>query len=401
MNCRGCGGTDLAEIIDLGAHHLTDFRDDPTPSPTFPLRLLRCETCTLIQLAELTPRELMYTDRYGFRSGVNEAIRHDLADIVGHAASAYGQLPGTWLDIACNDGTLLSMVPSGVERTGCDPVAAFTAESNQHGHIVADYFDASDYPARYFDVVTSISMFYDVAEIDDFVEGVASVLAPGGVWVIQQNYALDMLTTGAVDNVSHEHVTYFTLTSLLPILARHGLYVTDATRSTVNGGCFRTVVRHLPIGALAREASPSVGAMLQDERDAGMRSPATWLGWASRVHNQLQTLADFVHRANSDGETVAVYGASTRGGTLYQAAGLHGADFCYAVERQPGKVGKWMSSIGVPIVSEGDARTERPNYMVVSPWFFRDVFVHRERRYLADGGALVFPLPTFEVVRGE
>lgn len=397
MKCRGCAASTLTEVVDLGVQNLADFRPDPYPPQAHPLRLMLCAACTLLQLAELTPRYLMYHDRYGFRSGVNEAIRRDLADIVGHAVNAYGDLPATWLDIACNDGTLLSMVPSLVERVGCDPVAAFTAESSVHAdRIVPDYFNPGDYPERYFDVVTSISVFYDLPDPGQFVKEVAAVIAPGGVWIIQQNYALDMLTSHAVDNISHEHVTYFTLTALQPILERHGLQVVDVSRSTVNGGCFRTVVRRTG----EQESTSAVADMLAEEATAGLGRVETWRAWQIQVAAQLEELAEFVHAANSDNKRVAVYGASTRGGTLYQAAGLGGKDFCYAVERQSGKVGKWMSSIGVPIVSEAKARAERPDYMVVSPWFFRDVFVEREAEYLANGGALVFPLPKFEVVTG-
>lgn len=397
MNCRGCGANTLIEVVDLGVQNLADFRPDPNPPQAHPLRLMLCEVCTLLQLADLTPRYLMYHDRYGFRSGVNEAIRRDLADIVGHAVNAYGELPATWLDIACNDGTLLSMVPPQVERVGCDPVGAFAAESSKHAdRIVPDYFKPSNYPQRYYDVVTSISVFYDLPDPGRFVAEVAAVLAPGGVWIIQQNYALDMLTSHAVDNISHEHVTYFTLAALLPILERHGLQVVDVSRSTVNGGCFRTVVRRTG----EREPSGAVVAMLAEEKAAGLGRVETWRVWQTQVAAQLEELAVFVRAANSQNKTVAVYGASTRGGTLYQAAGLGGKDFCYAVERQPEKVGKWMSSIGVPIVSEVKARAERPDYMVVSPWFFRDVFVEREARYLREGGTLVFPLPAFEMVTG-
>lgn len=249
MNCRSCRTTELTEILDLGNQYLSDFRDDDRRPPQWPLVLMLCQQCGLVQLRDTTPRALMYHDRYGFRSGVNEAIRNDLRAVV---EDAMRRQPGAerWLDIACNDGTLLSFVPRRIHRVGVDPVATFEPESRQHAdRVVVDFFDPQgfasgrpDQPYEAFDVITSISMFYDLDDPNGFVADVAKVLAPDGIWVIQQNYALTMFELGAVDNVCHEHITYWTLAALEDLLRRHGLEVNDVLLSDVNGGSFRTVV---------------------------------------------------------------------------------------------------------------------------------------------------------------
>jgi NDP-4-keto-2,6-dideoxyhexose 3-C-methyltransferase len=118
-------------VFDLGSQYLSDFRDDDRRPPQWPLVLMLCERCGLAQLRDTTPRELMYHDRYGFRSGVNEAVRADLRDVVAYALAAH-PTAARWLDIACNDGTLLSYVPDRIHRVGVDPVTAFEAESRRH-----------------------------------------------------------------------------------------------------------------------------------------------------------------------------------------------------------------------------------------------------------------------------
>jgi NDP-4-keto-2,6-dideoxyhexose 3-C-methyltransferase len=393
VNCRSCHRDGLTEVLDLGSQYLSDFRDDDLRPPRWPLVLLLCPHCGLAQLRDTTPRDLMYHDRYGFRSGVNEAIRVDLASVVEEALAAR---PGTrrWLDIACNDGTLLSFVPEHIHRAGVDPVATFAPESRRHADEIVVGFFAPEHFAAPFDVVTSISMFYDLDDPHEFVAGVAEVLAPEGVWVIQQNYALTMVQLGAVDNVCHEHVTYWSLAALEHLLGRHGLEVNELSLSGLNGGSIRTVVSRRG----TRPVGPSVPAQRDREARAGLGRPEVWREFAGRAHRAFARLRELVGDINAAGERCYIYGASTRGGTIWQAAGLTVRDLPFAVERQPAKIGRRIAAIGVPIISEARARAEHPEYMLVAPWFFRDVFVERERDYLAAGGKLIFPLPDLEIV---
>nr|BFE58419.1 class I SAM-dependent methyltransferase [Dactylosporangium thailandense] len=401
MNCRSCQTSGLTEILDLGNQYLSDFRDDDRRPPQWPLVLMLCRRCGLVQLRDTTPRALMYHDRYGFRSGVNEAIREDLRSVVDDALRRH-RGARWWLDIACNDGTLLSFVPERIHRVGVDPVATFEPESRRHAdRIVVDFFDprrfvsggtSTTYEA--FDVITSISMFYDLDDPNGFVADVASVLAPDGIWVIQQNYALTMFELGAVDNVCHEHITYWTLAALEHLLHRHDLEVNDVLLSGVNGGSFRTVVSRRG----SRPVSPAVAAQRQHEARAHLDRPDAWAKFAVRVRTAFDDLRRLIDTINAAGQRCYIYGASTRGGTIWQAAGLTVDDLPFAVERQAAKIGRKIASIGVPIISEEQARADHPEYMLVAPWFFRDVFIDRERDYLRAGGRLIFPLPDLEVV---
>jgi NDP-4-keto-2,6-dideoxyhexose 3-C-methyltransferase len=392
--CRVCFHTDLIPVLDLGDQHLSDFRDDDEKPPRFPLNLLFCPACYLAQLDTTVPRDLMYHDRYGFKSGVNNTIRADHRDTV---ATALRHRPGarSWLDIASNDGTLLSYVPASVYRAGIDPVTKYCLEAHEHAdRIVNDYFDAAHFGEARFDVITSISMFYDLDDPNEFVAAVKGILADGGVWVVQQNYLLDTLRLNAVDNVCHEHITYFSLLAMRNLLDRHGLEVFHVSTSTVNGGSFRTLIGHRG----AHTVDDTVTDQLAVERDYGLDTAAPFEAFNRRVENELARLRAFVHEANGSGKSVYIYGASTRGGTLWQAARLDVSDLPFAVERNPEKVGRKIASIGVPIISEDEARDRRPDYMLVSPWFFRDEFVEREADWLNGGGRFIFPLPNVEIV---
>lgn len=395
-SCRACQGH-LTEVLNLGDHRLPDFTDPGVPpAKPWPLRLMICPDCTLLQLAKTTPRDLLYHERYGFKSGVNEAIRADLASIVGYALEAVPD-PGAWLDIACNDGTLLAAVPEHIHRVGIDPLEQFASEAFTHAdRIISDYFGPRHFGTGEFDVITAVSMFYDLEDPTAFAADVASVLADDGVWVIQQNYAADMLAQYAVDNICHEHVTYFSVSSLLPLLGAAGLEINDVAYSGVNGGCFRVLASHHG----ARPVNDSVAWALAREKAAGLGDPATWKQWGADVAAELAQTRALLTGAKAAGKRVLVYGASTRGGTILQMIGAGPELLPAAVERNPEKFGKVMAATGIPVISEEEMRADPPDYLLVSPWFFRDVFVEREAAYLAAGGRMVFPLPRFEVVTG-
>jgi SAM-dependent methyltransferase len=392
--CRACGSDDLEEIISLGEQYLADFREDDSKPPKYPLDVVFCNKCTLVQLRHSTPPRDMYHSRYGFKSGVSQSIKQDLADIVKEAMQ-YRPEPRAWLDIASNDGTLLSNVPSQVWRVGVDPVDFLCKEAEQHADkIVNDFFSAEPFePWEKFDVVTSISCFYDMDDPRKFVGDVCKVLDDNGVWIIQQNYLLTMLETNAIDNICHEHLEYYSLMALEKLLEPFGLEVVDVSTSMINGGVIRTVVGRKGVFPV----QDTVEQQRTKEAEWKLDTTEPYEKFAHEVARHLRKLQDFVKEANEAGKKVYVYGASTRGGTIWQSASLTSKELPYAVERNPAKVGKYMSCIGSKIISEEQAREEKPDYMLVSIWFFKDEVVPREAEYLKSGGKLVFPLPEFEI----
>jgi len=391
--CRACKSTDLTEFLDLGEQYLSDFRDDDSKPPKYPIVAVICGGCDLVQLKHTTPQPEMYHERYGFKSGVSDSIKADLRDIVLHA-QVYKDTPKTWLDIASNDGTLLSYVPRQTYKVGVDPVGFLCKEAEQHADlIINDYFSTGVVEGE-FDVVTSISCFYDMPDPSQFVQDVKAVLAKDGVWIIQQNYLLTTMQLSAVDNFCHEHLEYYTLLSLEHLLGRFGLEVNEVMLSGVNGGSIRTVVSHKG----THTVDESVEEQREIEREYGLDTLKPYREFAGEVFFQLKQLNHTIRDLRLADKTIAILAASTRGGTIWQGSKI-GPDLVdYAVERNPAKVGKWFSAVGIPIISEEEARKRSPDYMIVGPWFFKDEIIKREAQYIKDGGALIIPLPTMEIV---
>jgi NDP-4-keto-2,6-dideoxyhexose 3-C-methyltransferase len=393
--CRSCGNTDLTPIIDLGDQYLSDFRLDDSKPGLFPLRLLLCGLCNLAQLDTTVSRELMYHDGYGYRSRINELIVKNLSMLVEYCLNLNPD-PENWLDIACNDGTLLSLLPKKVYRVGVDPVKKFKKDSSIHANIIVDDFfpSAQTQALPNFDVITSISMFYDLDDPNSFVKEIANKLNAKGVWLVQQNYLLDMLAKNSFDNICHEHIEYYSLKAMKFLVERNGLEIFDVFLDDINGGSLVTAVGHK--GAF--QVKKSVNQQLEKEKYYGLESIDVYQLLTRKIDEIKYHLLETLEKAKFEGKRVQIYGASTRGSTIWQYFGIDQSLIESAVERQPEKIGKYFSAIGVPIISEEDMRKNPPDYLLIGPWFLRESFLLREKDYLLNGGCFIIPLPEVEII---
>jgi len=400
MKCRACKHKKLDEVINLGNQYLSDFRTDDKKPNKYPLRVLKCRKCHFVQLEESAPFDEMYTENYGFKSGVNEVIKADLKDIVEQAKTYCKRTLMHVLDIGSNDGTLLSYFGPAHYRTGIDPIKKLCDEAIASGidNTICDFFSVEAIEktgASKFDAITAISMFYDVKDPDKFVKDMASLLVDDGVITIQQNYILATLQNNAYDNICHEHIGYHSLLSMDYLFEKNGLECVDVSTSMVNGGVLRTVVQKKGVGT----PTPAVQKQRDIEKEYELDTMRPYKEFKDHVEEEAKFLKEAIDIINRNGKKCYIYGASTRGGTIWQYAGLDVRDLPFAVERNPEKVGKKIASIGVPIISEEQARKDAPEYMLVSIWFFKDAVVKREAEYIKNGGTLLFPLPEFEIIR--
>ena len=266
--CRSCESDRLESVLDLGNLYVSNFADVPDSGrwPRVPLDLLLCGNCGLAQLPHTTPPEWLYT-HYWYKSGISAIMRAALTDIARRAAHFVGLHAGdSVLDIGCSDGTLLrSYVYDDVRRVGFEPAENLACEAAAGtNRIVPDFFSARPVAAEQFRVVTSIAMFYDLEDPSAFVADVASILLEEGVWVIEMHYLPMVLECNAFDAIWPEHIEYYSLSSLEPLLARHDLLVADVETNDVNGGSFRMYVVH--------RNSPAASVPARRERVNAMRA---------------------------------------------------------------------------------------------------------------------------------
>ncbi len=395
--CRSCQSSRLAEVLDLGNPYISNFAEVPdgTRWPRLPLELVLCANCSLLQLRHTASAESLYR-RYWYKSGVNASMRAALADIARQASEFAGLTSGdSVLDIGANDGTLLrSYNGRGIRRIGFEPAENLHHEASQGtDRIISDFFSARPVAGERFRIVTSIAMFYDLEDPNAFVADVASVLAQDGVWVIEMHYLPLTLARNAFDAVCHEHLAYYSLGSLEPLLHRHGLAVADVEANEVNGGSFRVHAVHC--GALAATLAARrarVEAMRAAERADALGLPETYKEFGGRIREIGARLRAWLVSERGHGREISAYGASTKGNTLLQVFGLDHSLIRSAAERNPEKWGKYTVGTWIPIVSEAEARVYADDFLVL-PWHFLPEIRERERDFLAREGKLIAPLP--------
>src|SRR5712692_4249058 len=255
--CRVCGSSGLDTILSLGDQFVSDFVTSDGNAARGPLELVRCMNCGLVQLRHTFSRERLYR-HYWYKSGISTTMRIALGDLVAKACEIAKPNPNDLvLDIGCNDGTLLrSYRIRELLLVGFEPAENLVPEARKGtSWIFNDFFTAKTFVQKFGNkkarIVTSVAMFYDLEDPNSFVADVVKILAPDGVWVVQQNYLATMLEHNGFDNIGHEHLEYHTLGSMSRLLEKHELEVFDVETNDVNGGSFRTLIAHkeqFPVG---------------------------------------------------------------------------------------------------------------------------------------------------------
>lgn len=404
-SCRLCASEDIIEFFDLGEHSLSGcFPGPDAPDPQMaPLVLCRCAECDLVQLGHDTNLEEMFTYDYGYRSALNASMCRHLSELVSWAMEHRPLTSDdTVVDIGANDGTLLSnYASSGVKRIAIDPII---------GKFKDDYPDDIECNEGFFNLenaqkflrdrkaqlITSISMFYDLPDPSDFVAGIAHILAPEGVWVLEQSYLVLMLERNAFDTICHEHLEYYALSQIERLADEAGLRIIDTQLNDCNGGSFRVAVAHKDSQHIANKSN--IDALRNNELSLNLDTSEPYDAFLARVNEIGQNINDFLDKAEKEGKSVYLYGASTKGNTLLQHYGIDATKVIAALEVNPEKFGHRTPGTNIPIIDESSIEENVPDYMLVLPWHFRENILANGGALLDKGAKFVFPLPNLEIV---
>ena len=404
--CRSCGSTNLTNILSLGLQYPSNFIELNSISDKreqIPLELIFCEKkdCGLLQLKHTASRESLYKE-YWFRSGLNEKMVEALKDITKSVEKRISLSENDIvLDIGCNDGTLLRSYKSKVRLVGFEPASNLVDEAKEGTELIINNFFSfyefvQHFPNERIKVITSIAMFYDLEDPNSFVSDIVNCLDQDGIWVIQMAYLIPMLELNAFDNIVHEHLEYWSLKSLKRLLEEHDLEIFDVELNDVYGGSFRIFVKTKKNDKI--NIQNSVDEFLKKEDEFGLEKKETYLNFANRVNSLKNKLNDFIKKEISNGKLIYAYGASTKGNTLLQFYNLNNKLISKAADRDSKKFGKMTVGSNIPVISEEQARDEKPDYFLVLPWHLVDFFKERENKFLNNGGKFIVPLPDFKII---
>jgi SAM-dependent methyltransferase len=384
MNCRHCN-TALHDPEDVFA----DLGSAP-PSNAFlraqdltrgelhlPLKVFTCPECWLVQVDEVQRHDALFSDDYVYFSSYSASWLAHAEAYVAQVVPRLGLGPQSLvMELASNDGYLLQyMARLGVPCIGIEPTEGTAQVARARGiETIAQFFGRGF--ARGFvqqrqpaDLVVANNVLAHVPDINDFVAGIAEVLAPAGTVTVEFPHLMQLVQQGQFDTIYHEHFSYLSLATVQRIFAAQGLVVWDVETLPTHGGSLRVWAQHR---ANPRHASPRVAAMLALEHAAGMQSAAFYRGFQTRCDAIKDGLLDFLIAQKRNGKRVAGYGAAAKGNTLLNYAGVRPDLLPYVVDASPHKQGRWMPGSRIPVVSIDRLLAERPDYVLILPWNLSD-----------------------------
>lgn len=401
--CRSCGGADLQPVLSLGstplANSLPGLDDLDTSEPSYPLKVVFCPDCTLVQITETVPPAELFSDYLYFSSYSDTMLEH-ARDLTAEVIEERQLGPESLVvEIASNDGYLLQYyAQAGVPVLGIDPAANVAPAAEARGvPTLVEFFSrevAQELVSqgRRADVMHAHNVLAHVADLNGVVAGISLLLKPGGVAIIEAPYVRQMIENVEFDTIYHEHLCYFSLTALNHLFRRHGLAVIDVAQVPIHGGSLR-----IAVGA---EQAPSerVHAMLAEEQRLGLDRLAYYSAFGDRVEALRAQLLQVLHDLKAEGNRIAVYGASAKGSTLLNYFGIGQETLEYVVDRSTAKQGRFTPGTHLQICPPQRLIEDRPDYVLLLTWNFADEILAQQAEYRQLGGRFIIPIPAPRIV---
>lgn len=404
-SCRSCGSTSCELVIDLGnqplANNFLRGEDLDKAEPRFPLRVVVCTSCWLMQITETIPSVELFQQYLYFSSYSDAMLAH-----ARQAAERYIKdysLGGDSLvvEVASNDGYLLqNFARHNVPCLGIDPAENVAAVAREKGieTIVGFFGEAAAKELaqadRQADLILGNNVFAHAPEINDFIAGLKILLRAGGRIALEFPYAVDMVEGNEFDTVYHEHIFYFSLTALQPAFARHGLETFRVERLPIHGGSLRLFIGHR--GKFPIESS--IYMLLLEEEAKGI-SQLEFYQDVSRQANRLKaSLNRLLAGLKGMGKTLAGYGASAKGSTLLNFVDLPPGTLDFIADRSPHKAGTFTPGLHIPVLGPESLEERQPDYTLLLTWNFAAEILQQQQAYRAGGGKFIIPVPHLRVV---
>ncbi|MBY0564338.1 MAG: class I SAM-dependent methyltransferase [Hyphomonadaceae bacterium] len=403
--CRSCGAALHQTLVDLGKSPLCETflsaAERDQMEPFFPLHVLICESCWLVQLKEYVSPDGIFTDRYPYFSSYSTSwVAHSKAYCEAMTRRLNLDARSFVVELACNDGYLLQHFPPlGVTNMlGVEPAANVAAAAREKGVPVLVEFFGRALAERivaergHADLVLGNNVLAHVPDLNDFLGGAAALIKPEGTITFEFPYLRNLLTYNQFDTIYHEHFCYFSGTAIDNLRKRHGLIFADVEHLPTHGGSLRVFLTK------RGEPSAAVQDLLASEVDAGMRSMTAYSDFAARVHETKRRLLRFLIDAKEAGKSVCGYGAPGKGNTLLNYCGIGPDLLSFTVDRNPEKHGRYTPGTHIPIYPVEAIDEARPDYILLLPWNLRQEITEQMSHVGAWGAKFVLPIPEVTIV---
>jgi SAM-dependent methyltransferase len=407
MKCRHCVAELTLPLVDLGTSPPSNaYLTEPSlhaPEKWFPLRVLVCQECWLVQTEDFTQADELFDAEYAYFSGFSDSWLAHSEKYVADMVQRFDLTAKSHVvEVAANDGYLLQYFKTrDIPCTGVEPTASTAAAARAKGiSIVEDFFGvrlAKELisSGKQADLTAANNVLAHVPDINDFVAGFAVLLKPQGIATFEFPHLLKLMAENQFDTIYHEHFSYLSLCAVERIFKANGLSVFDVEEHTTHGGSLRVFAQRSDTGQQRRHAR--VDALLDRESLAGVLDTSYYSDFQTKAENVKNGLLEFLLQAKRNGKSVAAYGAAAKGNTLMNFAGIRPDLISFVVDRNPAKQGKFMPGSRIPIWAETEITKRRPDYVVILPWNLRNE-VMTQLDYIKNwGGQFVTAVPSLQV----
>ncbi len=407
MKCRCCGSHLEQTFLDLGSsppsNAYLSAADLAGPEVWYPLQVMVCGDCRLVQTRDFTRAEDLFTEDYAYFSGFSTSWVEHCRRYVDEMVDRLGLGPDSLVvEVACNDGTLLAKFRDrGIRCLGIEPSTSTASAARELGLEVVEEFVGVDMAERLAaegiaaDLLVANNVVAHVPDIVDFVRGCGFLLSRDGVASFEFPYLLRLVRGVQFDTIYHEHFSYLSLTSLSRVVDAAGLVICDVGEIPTHGGSLRVYLRR------ADGSHPvllAVQAVLDAEVEAGIGRDEFYNGFQAKADRVKDDLLQFLLEARANGRRVAAYGAAAKGNTLLNYAGIRPDLVPFAVDRNPAKQGKFLPGSRIPIVDEGKLIEAQPEHVLVLPWNIWPELSESLAYVREWGGSFVMAVPELQIV---
>lgn len=406
MRCCNCKKKNLKKILNFGKQPVSSVFSNQKIKKfkKYSLDLYECQNCKLVQFSKLAPLNEMYGQTYGYRTSLSKLmVNHMYSKYSNIKKNKYIKRNSNILDIGSNDGTFLNFFLKDKIKAdffGIDPSAnKFKKFYNKKIKLITDYFSFKkisndiDYKKtnKRFSLITSFAMFYDIEDPNLFCKDINKLLDKNGLWVLELSYFPLLLKNLTYDQICHEHITYYTLTTFKNVISKNNLKIIDFSFNEINGGSIE--ITCAKINSKHKPKEKKIKEILLEEKKINHNS---YKRLAKRIDNTKNNIKNFLNWVGK--KNVIGYGASTKGNIVLNQCNLNSKNLQLICDANPYKHSRYTPGSNIKIISKEEMRKIRPKYLFVLIWSFRKEVISQEIDYIKKGGKLVFHLPIFHII---